>query len=176
VLDFDREAVGASVKEFFTGRFEVVLRDRGYAYDTVAAVLAVASDDLADALARCEALTVLRASSDVMDDLSVAFTRAKNLSSPDLGTTADASLMGAEEAALADALAEAEEKAGISLDVGDYDTALGVLAALRTPIDAFFDSVLVMDPDDRLRENRLRLLNRFVALFERFADFSRLAG
>jgi glycyl-tRNA synthetase beta chain len=176
VLDFDREAIGASVKEFFTGRFEVVLRDRGHAYDTVAAVLAIASDDPADALARCEALTVLRASSDVMDDLSVAFTRAKNLSSPDLGTAADASLMGAEEAALADALAEAEEKAGISLDVGDYDAALGVLAGLRTPIDAFFDSVLVMDSEDRLRVNRLRQLNRFVALFERFADFSRLAG
>jgi glycyl-tRNA synthetase beta chain len=175
-LEFDREAVGASVKEFFTGRFEVVLRDRGHAYDTVAAVLAVASDDPADALARCEALTALRASSDVMDDLSVAFTRAKNLSSPDLGTAADPSLMGAEEAALADALAEAEQHAGVSLDVGDYDAALGVLAGLRAPIDAFFDSVLVMDPDERLRENRLRLLNRFVALFERFADFSRLAG
>jgi glycyl-tRNA synthetase beta chain len=110
-----------------------------------------------------------------MDDLSVAFTRAKNLSAPDLGTSADPSLMGAEEAALADALAEAEEKAGVSLAAGDYDAALGVLAGLRGPIDAFFDSVLVMD-EDRLRQNRLRLLNRFVALFERFADFSRLAG
>lgn len=176
VLDFDREAVGASVKEFFTGRFEVVLRDRGHAYDTVSAVLAVAADDPADALARCEALTEVRASSDVMDDLSVAFARAKNLSVHQLGTSADPSIMGAEEAALADALAEAEERAGVSLAAGDYDAALGVLAGLRTPIDAFFDSVLVMDPDEGLRENRLRLLNRFVALFERFADFGRLVG
>lgn len=175
-LEFDRQTVGAAVKDFFTGRFEVVLRDRGHAYDTVAAVLASGADDPADAVARCDALTALRATSDVMDDLSVAFTRAKNLSAPDLGTAADPGLMGAEEAVLADALAEAEERAGASLDVKDYDAALGVLAGLRGPIDAFFDSVLVMDPDERLRENRLRLLNRFVALFERFADFRRLSG
>jgi glycyl-tRNA synthetase beta chain len=175
-LEFDPQSVGASVKEFFTGRFEVMLRDRGHAYDTVAAVLAVAADDPADAVARCDALSSLRASSDVMDDLSVAFTRAKNLSAPELGTSADPSLMGAQEAALADALAEAEESAGVSLVAGDYDGALGVLAGLRGPIDAFFDSVLVMDENESLRQNRLRLLNRFVGLFERFADFSRLAG
>ncbi len=51
-----------------------------------------------------------------------------------------------------------------------------MLAALRGPIDAFFDAVLVMDPDEALRTNRLRLLNRFVALFERFADFGKLEG
>ncbi|MDF1541686.1 MAG: glycine--tRNA ligase subunit beta [Anaerosomatales bacterium] len=175
-LEFDRQSVGESVREFFTGRFEVVLRDRGHAYDTVEAVLAVASDDLSDARARCEALTAVRASSDVMDDLSVAFARAKNLSAPELGTAADPSLMGAEEAALADALADAEQRASVSLAARDYDSALGVLAGLRVPIDAFFDSVLVMDPDEELRRNRLRQLNRFVALFERFADFSRLAG
>ncbi len=175
-LEFDRQTVGVAVKDFFTGRFEVVLRDRGHAYDTVAAVLASAADDPADAVARCDALTALRATSDVMDDLSVAFTRAKNLAAPDLGTAADPGLMGTEEAALADALAEAEERAGASLEVTDYDAALGVLAGLRGPIDAFFDGVLVMDSDQQLRENRLRLLNRLVALFERFADFSRLSG
>ena len=175
-VEFDQEAVGASVKEFFTGRFEVVLRDRGHAYDTVSAVLAVAVDDPADALARCEALTEVRATSDVMDDLSVAFARARNLSVPSLGTGTDVSLMGDEEVVLAEALAEAEERAGEFLIAGDYLSVLGVLAALRTPIDEFFDKVLVMDSDEQLRENRLRLLNRFVALFERFADFSRLAG
>jgi len=50
-----------------------------------------------------------------------------------------------------------------------------VLASLRGPIDAFFENVLVMDKDEALRGNRLRLLNRFVALFERFADLSKIA-
>ncbi|MDY0088663.1 MAG: glycine--tRNA ligase subunit beta [Coriobacteriia bacterium] len=175
-LEFGRQPLGLAVKTFISGRLEVLLRERGHAYDTVAAVLAVSSDDPADALARCEALTVFRAASDVMDDLSVAFTRAKNLAEPALGTDADVSIMAPEERALADALAEAEGRARESLGVRDYESALGVLAGLRGPIDAFFDSVLVMDADERLRANRLRLLNCFVGLFERFADFSRLAG
>ncbi len=175
-LDFDLDTTGGAVTAFIAGRFEGMLRDRGHAYDTVAAVLVVAADDPADALARCEALSAMRAESDVMENLSVAFTRAKNLAKPDLGVDADPDLMGAEEAALADALSAAEQAAALSFDVGDYPAVLGTLASLRAPIDAFFDGVLVMDPDEQLRDNRLRLLNRFVALFARYADFSRLVG
>jgi glycyl-tRNA synthetase beta chain len=43
-------------------------------------------------------------------------------------------------------------------------------------VDAFFESVLVMDPDERVRANRLALLNRLVGLFDGFADFAKLAG
>ena len=57
-----------------------------------------------------------------------------------------------------------------------YSAVLEALAGLRVPIDEFFDKVLVMDNDEALRANRLRLLNRFVAVFGVFADFSRLAG
>jgi len=171
--DFDADEVGSAVKAFVVGRLEGVLRERGHRYDTVAAVLAVAEDDPADALRRAEALTPFRGREDIAD-LSVAFTRAKNLSKPELGTHTDASIMGAEEAALVDALAEAEQATGASLAAGDYTAALGVLASLRGPIDAFFDEVLVMTEDERLRENRLRLLNRMVALFMGVADFSKL--
>ncbi|MDI6902016.1 MAG: glycine--tRNA ligase subunit beta [Anaerosomatales bacterium] len=176
VPGLDPGDVGPAVREFFLGRLEGVLKERGHAYDTVAAVLAVCGDDPADALARAEALTAFRAASDAMEDLSVAFTRAKNLAQPDLGTGADPALMGVEEAELADALSAAEQTAGEALRIGDYTTALGTLAQLRGPIDAFFDAVLVMDPDEALRANRLRLLNRFVALFTAYADFSKLAG
>lgn len=174
--EFDASVVGAAVKEFFTGRLETILRDRGHAYDTVEAVLAVAADDPADALERCEALTFFRGSSDAMEDLSVAFTRARNLSKPELGVGADRALMGAEELALADALDAAGATAEELLAQGAYGGLLDSLAALRGPIDAFFDAVMVMDEDARLRENRLRLLNRFVSLFDAFADLSRLAG
>lgn len=174
--DLDVQATGSAVKDFFIGRLDGVLRDRGHAYDTVQAVLAVSADDPADALSRCEALTSFRAASDDMEDLSIAFTRAKNLARSELGTDADVALMGIEEARLADALTEAEQASTEAFAVGDYMTVLGVLARLRGPIDAFFDSVLVMDLDEKLRDNRLRLLNRFVALFIGFADFSILAG
>ncbi|NTW27985.1 MAG: glycine--tRNA ligase subunit beta [Coriobacteriia bacterium] len=176
VLAFDSEASGGDVKAFFTARLDGLLRERGNAYDTVAAVLAVAADDPADALARCEALTALRESSDDMEDLSVAFSRARNIAQADLGTRVDRALMGAEESALADALDVAEGLADTLISQRAHSALLESFAGLRGPIDEFFTGVLVMDPDSAVRENRLRLLNRFIALFARFADFSRLAG
>ena len=176
VLDFDVDATGAAIKEFFVGRLQKILRDRGNAYDTVDAVLAVASDDPADALARCEALTAFRAASSDMEDLSVAFTRAKNLSRPELGVAVDASIMGPEELALAEAMDRAENNAAELAEARAYSAQLEVLAGLRAPIDAFFEGVMVMADDPAERDNRLRLLNRFVAMFSTFADFSLLAG
>jgi len=176
VVEFDVEATGGAIKEFIVGRLEGILRDRGHAYDTVAAILATAADDPADAAARCVALTEFRASSDDMEDLSVAYTRAKNLAQPDLGTSADRLIMGAEELALADALDAAESRAADALADRAYSALLEVYARLRDPIDTFFETVLVMDPDEAKRDNRLRLLNRFVAVFARFADFSLLSS
>lgn len=173
---FEPVAVHEAVREFIVGRFQTILRDRGHAYDTVDAVLALASDDPADALARCEALTTYRESSDAMEDLSVGFTRAKNLSKSELGTATDRSLMGPEESALADALDEAEAVTDDLLDQRAYSALLEAFSGMRAPVDEFFEGVMVMAEEQDLRENRLKLLNRFVALFGRFADFSRLAG
>jgi glycyl-tRNA synthetase beta chain len=157
-------------------RLERILRDRGHAYDTVDAVLAAAADDPADALARCDALAAFRAESDDMDDLSTAYTRAKNLSQEDLGISVDRSIMGPEERALADAMDAAEQKAADAFAVRAYSALLEIYAGLREPIDEFFENVLVMDPDEAKRDNRLRLLNRFVALFARFGDFGLLVS
>ena len=176
VLPVDTEAVGTAIQEFFVGRLQGILRERGHAYDTVDAVLAVAANAAADALARCEALTRFREASDDMTDLSIAFTRAKNLAQPALGTLADRTIMAAEETTLAAALDTAEGLLGELLEQAAYSAVLDSFAGLRGPIDAFFESVLVMDPDEALKNNRLRLLNRFVALFSRFADFSLLEG
>jgi glycyl-tRNA synthetase beta chain len=171
----DRDAVGTSVKEFISGRLEGMLRDRGHAFDTVAAVLAVTSDDPADSLARVEALTPFR-DAEAFRDLAIAYGRAANLCKPELGVDADTSLMGVEERTLADAVAHAEGVVGDAVRQRAYSAVLDEAAALRDPIDAFFDAVLVMDPDPALRDMRLRLLNRFVSVFASFADFARLEG
>lgn len=167
------EKTGSEVRGFFVTRIENLLRDRGFAHDTVAAVLAVASNDPADAVARVRALGSFRGDED-FDDLVVAFARANNLGEPELGTEVDVEMMGPEEAALHEAVERARLAVGAAIDAERYDEALERLAALRAPIDDFFEKVLVMDPDPVLRDNRLRLLNRFTALFSRFADFSRL--
>ena len=176
VVPLDTQATGQAIKEFFIARLQKILRDRGHAYDTVDAVLAARADDPGDALARCDALTAFRASSHDMEDLSVAFTRARNLSRPELGVVGDTSIMGPEELALAQALDRAESNAAQLASARAYSALLETFAGLRGPIDAFFDGVMVMSEDPAERENRLRLLNRFVAVFSTFADFSLLAG
>ncbi len=174
-LDFDLEATGAAVKAFALGRLEIMLRDRGHEFDTVDAVLQVAADDPADAARRCDALTAARATAP-MADVTTAYARARNLGDALLGTEYDRSIMGAAETALADAIERSESLVAGAVASADWDGALARLAELRGPIDTFFTDVLVMDPDESLRANRLRLLNRFTALFAGVADFSRLQG
>jgi glycyl-tRNA synthetase beta chain len=172
----DANDVGSAVKAFFDGRLSVMLRDRGFAYDEVDAVMAVASADPADTVHRVRALAGFR-QTEAGRDLSVAFKRVANLADPAAGTGSDYGLMGAEERALADALEIAEAEITTLMRVDhDYESALASLAELRGPVDAFFERVLVMDPDAAVRRNRLALLNRLGGLFADFADFGKLAG
>jgi glycyl-tRNA synthetase beta chain len=172
----DANDVGSAVKAFFDGRLSVMLRDRGFAYDEVDAVMAVASADPADTVHRVRALEGFR-QTEAGRDLSVAFKRVANRADPAAGIGSDYGLMGAEERALADALEIAEAEITTLMRVDhDYESALASLAELRGPVDAFFERVLVMDPDAAVRRNRLALLNRLGGLFADFADFGKLAG
>lgn len=167
--------VGEAVSAFLKGRLENMLRDRGQPYDIVAAVLEVACDDPADALSRCEALTAFR-TTEAGADLLVAFKRAANLADVERGGSPDPDIMGEEERALFEALQGGETRFHELVSAGLYGQALGTLADLRGPVDTFFERVLVMDPDEAARDNRLRLLNRVVELFGGFAALSQLAG
>jgi glycyl-tRNA synthetase beta chain len=77
-----------------------------------------------------------------------------------------------EERALFDEVRRLESSVGPALETGDYAAALRQLAALKEPVDAFFDAVMVMDEDPDLRANRLALLSRLKSLFDRIADLS----
>lgn len=79
------------------------------------------------------------------------------------------------ERALADALAVVAPRAGSAFAQGDYSASLQALAALKAPVDAFFDAVMVNTEDAALRRNRLALLAGLHAAMNRVADLSRLA-
>ena len=81
-----------------------------------------------------------------------------------------------EEFALTDALERAEPLAEVALFEEDFSGAMTALASLRAPIDAFFEAVIVNDPDDSVRARRLNLLARFRDAVHRVADFSRIEG
>ncbi|HWF00211.1 MAG TPA: DALR anticodon-binding domain-containing protein, partial [Caulobacteraceae bacterium] len=82
----------------------------------------------------------------------------------------------AEERALFDALGAAGPKVEAALSAEDFAAAMTALAALRAPVDAFFDAVLVNAPDPAERANRLALLAAVQSLTRRLADFSKVAG
>ena len=112
---------------------------------------------------------------EAFDDLATAYARANNLRDADLGVEVDEALLSDAERALLAATDEAAACVKEALAVDHFGAALAALAALRAPIDAFFEDVLIMDDDLALRENRLRLLNRFVAVFAHVADFGKMA-
>ena len=80
------------------------------------------------------------------------------------------------EAALFDAVNQAESKAGQAIQEQDFSAAMTALSALREPVDSFFEEVLVNDEDAAVRANRLALLARIRAATGQVADFSRIAG
>jgi glycyl-tRNA synthetase beta chain len=83
---------------------------------------------------------------------------------------------GATELALHTALDAAEPKAAAAVAAERFEEAMSALATLRAPIDAFFDGVMVNDPDPHKRAYRIGLLERFVNAVHRVADFSKIEG
>lgn len=175
-IKFDADTVRAAIIDFFVTRTRVVLRDRGIAADTIDAVLAAGVEEPLVIVARAQALENARANEpDTFNDLAVAFARANNLRDAKAGTAVDESLLGDTEKALLSAVDAAQKKVDAALAADDYASALGELASLRDPIDRFFAEVMVMDKDEVLRANRLRLLNRFADVFASVADFAKMA-
>lgn len=173
---FDAAAVRAEVVDFFVTRTKVMLRDAGVNADTIDAVLAAGVEEPAAISQRAHALEDARANdAETFDNLATAYARANNLRKPELGEDVDDALLTDPERALAGAVATAEQAVAAALESDDFAAALSQLAALRAPIDGFFADVMVMDEDAALRDNRLRLLNRFVAVFANVADFGKMA-
>jgi len=85
-------------------------------------------------------------------------------------------LQQSEEKALTKAVDEVEKAAASAVENEDFEAAMSAMALLRAPVDAFFDQVTVNADDPKLRENRLRLLNRIRATTMTVADFSKIAG
>ncbi len=175
-LAFDRSKTRTEVIDFFVTRTKVMLRDSGIATDTIDAVLAAGIEEPAEIIARARALDAARKDAvETFDDLATAFARANNLREAQVGTDYDEALMGEAEKALASAIVSASDAVQRALENDDYAAAVTELAALRAPIDGFFEDVMVMDEDAALRANRMKILNAFVDVFANVADFGLMA-
>jgi glycyl-tRNA synthetase beta chain len=171
-----RDQVQGEVVEFIRLRLLNMLTQRGFPADVVDAVLAARFDDPLDALARVEALAALKAQAG-FEPLAVAFKRVGNIIKGGVETPLRTELFEADcERTLAVAAADARAAVATALGSGDYAAALQAIAALRAPVDAFFDGVMVMAEQPEVRGNRLALLTEVGRLFEGIADFAKIAA
>jgi len=178
------QAVIADLLSFFADRLKVTLREKGVRHDLISAVFALGGeDDLVRLLARVDALKRFLDSEDG-GNLLVAYRRASNIvriEEKKDGKTYNSGVDGAqlrqeEEKALHRALAASGEASARALESEDFAGAMGALAELRAPVDAFFDKVTVNCDETDLRANRLRLLSEIRAALNRVADFSQIEG
>lgn len=175
-IEFDTDAVRRDVIEFFITRTKVMMRDAGNSIDAIDAVLSAGIQEPVELINRVSALEAARSEQpEVFEDLATAYARANNLCDSKLGTEVNEGLLSEVEQALVSAVGQAESNVASALENNNYAAALSELAALRKPIDLFFENTMVMDEDQALRENRLRLLNSFVAVFANVADFALLS-
>jgi glycyl-tRNA synthetase beta chain len=169
-----REDVRRDVLEFFRGRFVNLMGDR-YPSDVVDAVVSVSFDDLVDAAAKIAALAEFRNRED-FGPLAVAFKRVCNIVKGGVDTAVSEALFQDDaERGLYQALQGVAGKVEDAIRSGAYLPALTEIATLKEAVDTFFDKVMVMAEDERVRENRLALLTGIARLFGRLADFARLS-
>lgn len=192
---FSIKAKSASLDllNFFADRLKVQQREAGVRHDLIDAVFALGGeDDLVRLLARVKALQAFMATEDGAN-LLAGYKRAANIlkqaekdvvpaqagtagtTAPTITAPAFAGATDVDKALLA-ALDAAEPAASAAVADERFTDAMAALASLRAPIDAFFDGVMVNDPDEAVRAYRLGLLARFTGAVHGVADFSKIEG
>ena len=164
---------------FFADRLAVSLREQGYSAQEVDAVLALAPTRLGEVPRRLAAVRAFAGLPEAAS-LAAANKRIGNILKKAEGEVEakvnTALLQEAAEQALFEALGTVQPEADRLFEQGDLAGSLKALAALKTPVDAFFDDVMVNAEDAQLRANRLGLLKTLHEAMNRVADLSRLAA
>lgn len=167
-----------AVYAFFQSRMVNLLAEEGYSKDVILAVTEVSVDHVPNVWNRVKALEKLKADPD-FEPLAVAFKRVVNIirkAGYSVAGEVDEKLFSHEsESALLTAYRSLEQKVAQDLSEGRFEQALHDIASIRPTVDAFFDDVMVMAQDQKVRDNRLMMLKAVANLFENFADFSKIS-
>ncbi len=171
---------GLDIANFLIDRLKVQQRDAGVRHDMIDAVVAVAKGgDNVLMVKRVKALQAFVTTAEGAN-LLAGFKRAANILKKEgvenLTAKSLSYAAAPEETALINALDSAEPQAAAAIEREDFEGAMAALALLRAPIDAFFDKVIVNDPDEEKRLARLAMLARVRDAVHQVADFSRIEG
>jgi glycyl-tRNA synthetase beta chain len=176
--------VSDELLSFFADRLKVALKEKGVRHDLIDAVFSIGhEDDLVRLVAKVEALQAFLKSDDGTN-LLAGYKRAANILKVEEkkdgktfgGSVTEKLLSEPAEKTLFAALAQAKAAIAVALEKEDFAAAMQQMAALRPPVDAFFDGVKVNADDKQVRENRLNLLASLRATLHQVADFSRIEG
>lgn len=169
-----RREIKADVLEFFKGRIQNLLVARGLSADAVEAALSIGFDDLLDLEGRAKALHNLKGEPD-FEPLATAFKRVVNISKGQIpGRIFPKRFEQDVEKELYSAFQTIGKRAEKKISQKDYPAAMKELSLLRKPIDNFFNGVLVMVEEDKIKANRLSLLGKIAHLFFKIGDFSKI--
>jgi len=180
----EKKAVFLDLLYFFHDRLKVFLRDQGIRHDVIDACIAMdGNDDLSLLVKRARALEDFMKSDDGTNLLQ-GYKRANNiLTQAEAKDGVEYSYGGdvkfaedATEVALFEALAASEGAISLALNAEDFAAAMGSMAALRAPIDAFFEAVQVNSDNAVVRRNRLNLLHQIRQICGQVADLTKVEG
>jgi glycyl-tRNA synthetase beta chain len=171
-LTLDRAETKAACLDFFAGRLRFILEKKGFRYDLVGAALAPGVDQITDVLARVEALDVLK-SSPQFEPFILMAKRINNIIKGTPAAKVNPDLFAEkEERDLASTLTIIRDNAQPMIARGDFARAQGIIFKLQPILNTFFDKVLVMAEDKKVRQNRLGLLQSISKMLLGIADYS----
>ncbi|MBI3939792.1 MAG: glycine--tRNA ligase subunit beta [Acidobacteria bacterium] len=160
--------------DFFNARVRHFFAELGMQYDVINAVLETGYDDLTDLHRRARAVQAMRVEPD-FEAITTSFKRINNIlagQAPDDGKVDDTLLLEAAEQELHQQFTRLQPAIHRNMERRDYYDALKIMAGMRPQLDRFFDKVLVMAQDPKLRRNRLCLLREISLLFRQVGDLS----
>ncbi|MFA9408981.1 MAG: glycine--tRNA ligase subunit beta, partial [Candidatus Dadabacteria bacterium] len=163
-----------NIINFMADRFRNLMTSEGFSQDVVEAVVSVEFDDILNSKRKIEALTEFRKATD-FETLGAAFKRVVNIVKDHSGNEVlSEHFVETAEEQLHSTLSDVREKVEAKILDKNYLDSLLIMKELKEPVDHFFDNVMVMDKDPKIKENRLSMLSQIKNLFFKIADFSKL--
>ncbi|MDG4474849.1 glycine--tRNA ligase subunit beta [Thiovibrio frasassiensis] len=173
-LTVPRDEARRNVLEFIKGRFSNDLTSQGIPAEAVEAVTSVSFDDPVDCKRKIIALMAI-SKQEAFTILAGSFKRVINIIKDNSKTSVQAELLTeSAEQKLHEAFLTVRLEATPLLEAGDYEKGLEVILKMKGPVDTFFEEVMVMVEDERVRANRLNLLTAIARLFLQIGDFSKM--
>lgn len=174
-LATDFNKVRKEILEFFIGRVKNLFLDQGISYDVIDSIVKTGTDNIYDMKIRGEKINSWIKDQNI-NDILAAFNRLATLAIKTDTSEVKRDLLAGYEVDLFDSYNNLEEKVNTLIHKKEYDKALSALITLREPIDKFFDNVMVMVEDEKLKNNRLALLRKIYDMMLKVCDLTYIVG